>query len=160
MTPEPVGPAPTRLDLVFLKDRIEHWIRFGRPIGEQIHNRRRRTLLFAPGALFAFIRWRAGEFGTVESRIAVLRAVGQGEAFTVYPSVAPGAEILLDVHGWTKVQAVLEAIDGVERLGVRPERAAPDYWRHVGARIGVGLPARRYSRARHRAWLLRQAILR
>lgn len=148
----------TRVDLLFLKERIERWIRFGRPVAEQVHDRRRRTVMFAPGAVFAFIRWRAEDYGTVDSRIAVLRAVAPGAPFTTYPEVAPGAEILLDVSGWARVQAVLEAIDGVERVGVRPELAAPDYWRHVGARVGVGLLARPYSTRRHRAWLLRKAI--
>lgn len=146
----------TRVELVFLKDRIERWIRFGRPIAEQVHDRRRRAVMFAPGAVFAFVRWRAGDYGTVDSRIAVLRAVAPGAPFTTYPEVSPGAEILLDLAGWTRVQAVLEAIDGVERVGVRPELAAPNYWRHVGARIGAGLPPREYSRRRHRAWLLRR----
>lgn len=149
----------TRVELVHLSDRIERWIRFGRVAAEQVHDRRRRTLMFAPGSVFAFIRWRAEAFGTVDSRIAILRAVRPGQAFTTYPEVAPGAEILLDLRGWTKVRAVLEAIDGVERVGVRGEDAAPDYWRHVGARIGVGLEARRYDRVRHRAHLLRKALL-
>lgn len=149
----------TRVELLFLKERIERWIRFGRPVAEQIQDRRRRTVMFAPGAIFAFVRWRAGEFGTVDSRIAVLRAVAPGTPFTTYPEVSPGAEILLDVAGWNKVQAVFEAIDDVERIGVRPELAAPDYWRHVGARVDVGLPPRPYSRRRHRAWLLRRALL-
>lgn len=153
------GASATRVELLFLKGRIERWIRFGRPIAEEVHDRRRRTVLFAPGAVFAFVRWRAGEYGTVQSRIAILRAVPPGKPFTTYPEVSPGAEVLLDLTSWSKVQAVLEAIDGVERSGVRPERAAPDYWRHVGARIGAGLPARIYCRRRHRAWLLRQALL-
>ncbi|AYV48607.1 glycosidase [Caulobacter flavus] len=148
----------TRVDLLFLADRIERWIRFGDVIGETVHDRRRRTVMFAPDTVFAFVRWRAGEYGTVESRIAILRAVRSGEAFTTYPEVGPGAEILLDIHGWTKVQAVLEAIDRVEQLGVPAGQAAPDYWRHVGARLGVGLPARGYDRARHRAFRMRRRI--
>lgn len=156
---EPPLSACTRVELVFLKDQIERWIRFGRPIGEQVHDRRRRAVLFAPGAVFAFVRWRAGEFGTADSRIAVLRAVAPGCAFTTYPEVSPGAEILLDVAGWRRVLAVLEAIDGVEGGGVRPHLAAPDYWRHVGARVSVGLAPRAYGRRRHRAWLLRRAVL-
>lgn len=153
---EPYG--LTRVELLHLKGKIERWLRFGRPAGEQVHDRRRRTVIFEPGAIFAFIRWRAEAYGTVESRIAVLRAVTPGAAFTTYPEVSPGAEVLLNVAGWTKVQAVLEAIDDVERIGVAPELAAPDHWRHVGARIAVGLPPRRYDRARHRAWLIRRML--
>lgn len=157
MSERPLG-SVTRVELLFLKERIERWIRFGRPIAEQVHDRRRRAVMFAPGAVFAFVRWRAGEFGTVDSRMAILRAVAPGSPFTTYPEVSPGVEILLDVAGWAKVQVVLEAIDGVERIGVRPDLAARDYWRHVGARVSAGLPPRPYSRRRHRAWLLRKAL--
>lgn len=148
----------THVDLLWLEGQIERWIRFGRATDERIVDRRRRTVEFKPGALFAFVRWRAGDYGTVESRIAVLRAITPGQAFTTYPFVTPGAEILLDLAGWTKVQAVLGVVDRVESLGLRPEDAAPNYWRHVGARLGVGLAPRVYDRARHRAWMLRRGL--
>lgn len=148
----------TQVELLWLEGQIERWIRFGRAAAERIVDRRRRILEFGPGAIFALVRWRAGEYGTVESRIAILRAVAKGEAFTTYPFVAPGAEILLNLSGWARVQAVLDAIDRVEGQGLRPEEVAPDHWRHVGARIGVGLPPRRYDRARHRAWILRRRL--
>ena len=150
----------TQVELLWLEGQIERWIRFGRPIAEHIIDRRRRRLHFRPGAVFALVRWRAGEYGTVDSRIAILRAVSQGEAFTTHPFVAPGAEILLNLSGWAKVQAVLGAVDTVEALGLRAEDAAPDHWRHVGARLAVGLPPRPYDRARHRAWLLRRRLAR
>jgi hypothetical protein len=150
----------TQVDLLWLDGQIERWIRFGRSAGERIIDRRRRIVEFAPGAVFSFVRWRNGDYGTVESRIAILRAVRPGEAFTTYPFVAPGAEILLNLGGWARVQAVLEAVDAVERLGMIASAVAPDYWRHVGARLGVGLPPRAYDRARHRAWLLRRKLAR
>lgn len=148
----------TEVDLLWLEGRIERWIRFGKVAGERIIDRRRRIVGLAPGSIFAFLRWRAGEYGTVDSRIAILRAVAPGEALTTYPFVAPGAEILLNLVGWARVQSVLEAIDGVERIGVVATDVAPDYWRHVGARIGVGLAPRPYDRARHRAWRLRRRL--
>lgn len=148
----------TQVDLLWLDGQIERWIRFGKIVGEQIVDRRNRVVAFAPGSIFGLVRWRAGEYGSVESRIAILRAVTPGEAFTTYPFVAPGAEILLSLSGWSRVQSVLEAIDGVEGIGVMPALAAPDYWRHVGARIGVGLTPRPYDRVRHRAWLLRRRL--
>jgi hypothetical protein len=143
---------------LWLDGQIERWIRFGRPVAEQIVDRRRRLLDFRAGAVFALVRWRAGDYGTVESRIAILRAVTAGEAFSTHPFVTPGAEILLSLSGWPKVQAVLGAIDVVEGLGLRAEDVAPDHWRHVGARVGLGLPARPYDRARHRAWVLRRRL--
>lgn len=153
------APFPsTDVELLWLEGQIERWIRFGAVAAERIIDRRRRVVSFRPGAVFALVRWRAGEYGTVESRIAVLRAVAPGQAFTTYPFVAPGAEILLDLSGWQRVQSVLEAIDRIEVLGLRPEAVAPDHWRHVGARVGVGLPPRPYDRLRHRAWLLRRRL--
>lgn len=150
----------TQVDLLWLEGQIERWIRFGLIAGERIIDRRRRIVEFAPGSIFAFVRWRSGDYGTVESKIAVLRAVRPGEAFTTYPHVAPGAEILLDLSGWTRVQTVLEAVDAIERLGLSANVVAPDHWRHIGARVGVGLAPRAYDRARHRAWLLRRKLLR
>ncbi|WP_168075227.1 DUF2840 domain-containing protein [Caulobacter sp. SSI4214] len=153
-----IGPADTQVELLWLEGQIERWIRFGRASGERLIDRRRRIVGFAPGAVFAFVRWRSGDYGTVESRISVLRAVAPGAAFTTAPFVAPGGELLLDIAGWAKVQIVLGAIDGVEALGVQAADAAPDYWRHVHARVLAGLAPRAYSRARHRAWLLRRRL--
>jgi len=148
----------TQVELLWLEGQVERWIRFGRPSNERLIDRRRRIVTFAPGSVFAFVRWRAGEFGTVESRISILRAVGPREPFTTIPFIAPGAEVLLDIAGWPKVQAVLAAIDAVELVGVRPDDAAPDHWRHVHSRILVGLEPRTYSRLRHRAWRLRRSV--
>lgn len=150
----------TQVELLWLEGQIERWIRFGRIIGERLIDRRRRVVDFAPGSIFSFVRWRSGDYGTADSRIAILRAVSPSEAFTTYPFVAPGAEILLSLSGWSKVQAVLESIDAVERKGVPATAVAPDYWRHVGARIGVGLLPRSYERMRHRAWRLRRRLAR
>ena len=152
------GRAETQVELLWLEGQIERWIRFGRSTGERLIDRRRRIVTFAAGSVFAFVRWRAGDYGTVESRIAILRAVGPHEAFTTVPYVAPGAEVLLDIAGWPKVQAVLAAIDAVELTGVRPEDTALDHWRHVHSRILVGLAPRTYDRLRHRAWRLRQRV--
>ena len=148
----------TDVELLWLEGQIERWIRFGKPAGERLIDRRRRVVSFTPGAIFALVRWQAGEFGTTLSRIAILRAVAPGEAFTTVPFVAPGADILLNVSTWPKVQAVLAAIDAVEAIGVNAEDAAPDHWRHVGARVAVGLSPRLYDRRRHRAWLLRRSL--
>ncbi|ENZ81619.1 MULTISPECIES: DUF2840 domain-containing protein [Caulobacter] len=147
-----------QVELLWLDGQIERWIRFGRSAEERFIDRRRRVVAFAPGAIFGFVRWRAGDYGTVESRIAVLRAVRPGEPFTTYPFVAPGAEVLLNLSGWSRVQMVLDAIDAIERIGLSAAAVAPDHWRHIGARVGVGLPPRSYDRARHRAWLLRRNL--
>lgn len=153
----PIPPA-TEVQLIWLKDRLQRWLRFGQPLEEIAHDRRRRTVSFAPGAVFALVHWEAGDYGTTLSRLWVLRAVATGESFDRAPFVTPGAEILLDLKTWVKVRATLEVIDAIEALGIKPEAVCPDHWRHVGGRIAVAEPPSPYTRARHRAWLTRKRL--
>ena len=148
----------THVELLWLEKQIEHWIRFGRPAAEQILDRRRRILSFAPGSVFAFVRWAANDYGTIASRIDILRAVRVTEPCATVPYVRPGADSLLRTWGWPKVRHVLQMIDIVESLGIDAADAAPDYWRHVHNRLAVGEALRPYTHARHKAWLLQQRI--
>ncbi|HZF42987.1 MAG TPA: DUF2840 domain-containing protein [Sphingomonadaceae bacterium] len=148
----------THVELVHVEGEIQRWIRFGRHAAERIVDRRSRVLSYAPGTVFAFARWRAGDHGTVESRLDVLRAVRTGEAFSTVPFVTPGAESLLRISGWPKVARALEAIDAVEALGIDPADAAPEHWRHVHSCLAASLTPRPYAAPRHRAWLLRRRI--
>ena len=150
--------APTEVELYFLKGKIERWIRFGTPVSERTLDRRQRIVSFEPGSIFAFIRWASNDYGTLVSRIDILRACKSGEAYSSIPGVRPGAEILLRTVGWETVQRVLRAVDAVEALGFAPQDICPDHWRHVHNRLAAGLPARPYSRERHQAWLLRARV--
>ena len=150
--------ALTEVELYWLEGRIERWIRFGREADERIVDRRRRVLSFAPGTVFAFVRWASNNYGTVVSRIDILRAVECGEACSTIPCVTPGGEILLRSFGWPKVERVLKAIDAVDALGVDPGDADPNHWRHVHNRTAAGQEPRPYTRERHRAWLMRLRI--
>lgn len=157
---EPSMPEPSRqlthVELTWLEKRIEHWIRFGRIAEERVLNRRTRVVSFASGSVFAFVRWASNDFGTIFSRIDVVRAVAPGEPYSTLPFVRPGGEILLRISGWPNVSRVLQAIDQVETAGVDPADAAPDHWRHVHNRLTAGEETRTYTSARHRAWLLRR----
>ena len=146
----------THVELIWLEKRIEHWTRFGRDVAEQILDRRRRILSFAPDSVFAYVRWAGNDFGTIVSRIDILRAVRPDEAFSTIGYVRPGGEILLRVSGWPKVERVLQAIDAVERAAVDPADACPDHWRHVQNRLAAGDMPRAYTPERHRSWLLRR----
>ena len=152
------GPLHTEVELTWLEGRIEHWIRFGRDCGETILDRRRRILRFTPRSVFAFIRWASNDFGTIVSRIDIVRAIDRGDSYQTLPFVRPGGDILLRISGWPKVERVLQAIDAVEALGIDPADAAPDHWRHLHNRLIVGLPPHPYSREQHRAWLLRRRL--
>jgi hypothetical protein len=158
-TPRPdAAPPLTRVELTWLEGRIEHWIRFGRDCGETILDRRRRVLAFAPGNIFAFVRWASNDFGTIISRIDIVRAVAPDEAYQTLPFVRPGGDILLRLSGWPKVERVLKAIDAVEAIHIAPADVAPDHWRHVHNRLLTGYEPRPYSRDQHRAWLLRRGL--
>ncbi len=152
-------PEPeTAVDLVWWRDQAQAWIRFGQPTREVLHDRRRRTLVFAPGAVFALVRWAGNDYGTTRSELDILRAIEPGDAYVTRPLVRPGAELLASAVGWVGVRRVLNVIDNVEAQGVSPALAAPDYWRHVHNRLAAGLQARSYDLGRHRAWLLRRRV--
>jgi hypothetical protein len=148
----------TTVELTWIEKKIEHWIRFGRSANEHIIDRSHRAVSFTAGSIFAVVRWASNDFGTVVSRIDILRATADGEACTQVPFVRPGADILLRIHGWPKVQRVLQMIDSVETLGVDPADAAPEYWGHVVNRLTAGHDPQPYSRARHIVWRLRQRL--
>jgi len=59
----------TYVDLIWIEKRVQRWIRYGSVASEQIIDRHRRIVAFAPGEPFAFVRWASNEFGTVVSRV-------------------------------------------------------------------------------------------
>ncbi len=148
----------THVELAWIEKRLEHWIRFGRIAQDRILTRRTRVVSFRTGAIFAFVRWAANDYGTISSRIDIMRAVGAGAAYSTLPFVRPGGELLLHLEGWPKVSQVLAAIDATEAAGVDPCDAAPDHWRHVHNRIAAGQQPRTYTIERHHAWLKRREI--
>ncbi|RCS23817.1 DUF2840 domain-containing protein [Phyllobacterium salinisoli] len=148
----------TQVQLVWVEKQVEHWIRFGREVRQQVVDRRRRILSFAPGATFALVRWAANERGTVLSRLDILRAVAPGEACQTLPTVTPGGDILLRVDGWPKVERMLQLIDAIEAASIDPVEVAPDHWRHVHNRLAAGETPRGYTMQRHRASLLARRI--
>ena len=149
----------TAVELTWREKRMEHWIRFGRIADDQRLDNHRRVVTFAPDGVFAFIRWAGNEYGTIISRIDIVRAVKLGEPFQTLPFVRPGGDILLRLTGWPKVETVLKVIDAIEALGIDPSDATPDHWRHIHNRVSVNEPFRAYSVEQHRAWLLRRELL-
>lgn len=156
--PSPASPAPfiTLVELTWIERKIEHWIRFGRESYDQILDRRRRVVGFAPNSLFAFVRWASNDYGTIISRVDIVRAIGPGEPFQTLPFVRPGGEILLKIDGWPKVERVLQLIDAIEAMSLDPVDTAPDYWRHVHNRLTANHEPRAYTAEQHQAWLLRR----
>ncbi len=158
------GPMPfalihdrmTRVELTWIEKKIEYWIRFGRAAHEQILDRRRRVASFRPNTVFAFVRWAANDFGTIISRIDIVRAVEPEEPYQTLPFVRPGGEILLRIDGWPKVEDVLRHVDAIEAIGIEADAVSPEHWRHVHNRMAAGHQPRSYTLDQHRAYLLRR----
>ena len=148
----------TTVEVLWLEKRIENRVRFGRPVAEKVLDRNRRVLSFAPGSIFAFVRWTSNDFGTVLSRIDILRAAMPGQRYSTVPWITPGGESLLRLSGWPKVERVLQLIDTVEALDIDPADAAREYWHHVHNRLSVNETPRPYTRSRHQAWLHRRRV--
>ncbi|CAM5473927.1 DUF2840 domain-containing protein [Mesorhizobium sp. UC22_110] len=160
------GPMPsalthdrmTRVELTWIEKKIEYWIRFGQPSNEQIIDRRQRILSFRPNTVFAFVRWASNDFGTIISRIDIVRAVEPGEAYQTLPFVRPGGEILLKIEGWPKVEDVLRHVDAIEAIGIDADAVSPEHWRHVHNRMAAAQRPRAYTLDQHRAFLLRRKV--
>src|SRR5450631_2675006 len=85
----------TTVELLWLEKRIENRVRFGRSVSEKVLDRNRCVLSFAPGSILAFVRWTSNDFGTILSRIDILRAATPGQAYSTVPWIRPGGESLL-----------------------------------------------------------------
>jgi hypothetical protein len=160
VVPAAVRPSPqagvTTVELTWVEQANERWIRFGTPIVDQVLDRRRRLLSFRPNSVFAFVRWASNDYGTALSRLDIVRSVAPHEGYSTLPCVTPGGELLLHLGGWPRVRACLALIDAVENLGIDPGAVSHDYWRHAHNRLIAGRQPRAYSLSRHRAWLLRR----
>jgi hypothetical protein len=149
------GPMPsalshdrmTRVELTWIEKKIEYWIRF-----------RQRILSFRPNTVFAFVRWASNDFGSIISRIDIVRAIEPGEAYQTLPFVRPGGEILLKIEGWPKVEDVLRHVDAIEAIGIEADSVSPDHWRHVHNRMAAAQRPRAYTLEQHRAFLLRRKV--
>ena len=54
-------------------------------------DRNRRVLSFTPGSILAFVRWTSNDFGTVLSRIDILRAAIPGQRYSTVPWITARA---------------------------------------------------------------------
>ena len=156
-------------NFLWLEKRIENWIRFGHAAEEQILDKRRRILSFAPGKVFS--RSCAGPRTTsapIISRIDILRAVAPGQRCATVPYVRPGGDILLRLSGWPKVERVLQ-IDrrrrgarhrpGRRRARLLAPRPQPHVCQRSAAAIHALAPSGLASSAKDRAMNSRAATL-
>ncbi len=148
----------TRVEIHYLPEFLNYWIRFGEPQQWQDRDRRRAFAFFRAGQIFGYVRWEANEYGTQLWRLLVMRAGDDLHPLDRIPGVAPGGEILLDLRGTDRVKKVLAMIDALEERDFEPSEVSPDYWIYVQNRVLTRLPIRPYDLDQHRAHLLRNAV--
>lgn len=151
-------PIPMQVSLAFVDQRVNVWLRFGKPVRETVLNRWRRIAVFEPGAVCCRVKWIANDYGTALWQLMVLQAPMPFEGAQRVAGVAPGARILLRADGELQVKAVLVAIDSIEALGIDPIIVAVTYWRTVGNRLAVRQPLPEYTAERHAANIARGAL--
>src|SRR3546814_19047136 len=84
---------------------------------------------FPPHSVFAFVRWASNDFGTIISRIDIVRAISPGEPYQTLPFVRPGGDLLLKAESWPKVERVLQIVAAIEAIGINPADVTPHHWR-------------------------------
>ena len=156
--PATAQPMLTHVEIHWHEGSREDWLKFGRPVSSRIIDRHSRVESYAPGQVFALVRWAANDHGTIRSSFDIVRAVQRGEAFTTLAQIDPGGDILLAVSGWPKVAQAFRLIDAIEAAGIDPCEVAPDHWRHVHNRMAIAAKPREYTPERHQAWLARRRI--
>ena len=138
--------------IVYRKNRTNHRLLFGEPISEIRLGWHRKLVVFKPGQIFGYERWRADQYGTQDWRFFVLQATISGSTTSV-PGVFPGAEILLATRGKTRTQRALALLDV---LAIGPGALAavtPNYWRQVHNAIEIGSEPHGFTTLQRHAYL-------
>jgi hypothetical protein len=143
--------AITRVALVFLPDRLNVYLRFGRPTRERTIDRRRRVAEFEPGAVFCRIRWQANEHGTLLWQLSIVQSGAPGNSIQRVPGIVPGAVILLHADTPMQVQTTLRLIDAIEALDIDPCDVPPSYWQTISNRLQSRVVIPPYTLDRHLA---------
>lgn len=151
-------PVPMQVSLAFVEQRVNVWLRFGKPGREILLNRWRRVAVFEHGAVCCRVKWIANDYGTALWQLMVLQAPVPFDGAQRVAGVVPGARILLRADGEFQVKAVLAVIDSIEASGIDPCAVAVTYWRMVGNRLAARQPLPEYTVERHAAYIVRGAL--
>ena len=118
----------TLLQCHFVRDKLNHRIRFGQPEKVISLDKYRKLACFKSGATLGYIRWRANEYGTQDWRFFVLKTQSTG-LLTRVPGVTPAVKVLAAFNGTKAVKRALVALDDVEKSVSGPVEMLPEsYW--------------------------------
>lgn len=148
----------TRVALYASTVRLHVYLRFGRPARWQVVDELRRHAFFAPEGVFCRVWWEAGAYGTERWQLCVLQALPRDRAMQRIAGIEPGARILLNALGASKVRRILRLIRHIEARALCPADVAPSYWQVVHNRLSARAQVTIYGRRRHGAELARRSI--
>ena len=151
-------PVAMQVSLAFVDQRVNVWLRFGKPVRETVVNRWRRVAVFEPGAVCCRVKWIANDYGTALWQLMVLQAPTSFDGARRVAGVRPSARILLRAEGELHVKAVLAAIDAMEHLDIDPFAVALTYWGTVGDCLAAHQPLPEYTPEWHAAHIARGAL--
>lgn len=151
-------PVLMQVSLAFVDERVNVWLRFGKPVRETVVNRWRRVAVFEPGAVCCRVMWIANDYGTSLWQLMVLQAPTSFDGAQRISGVVPGARILLRADGEQQVKMVLTVIDVIEQSGIDPCAVALTYWGAVGNCLAAHQPLPEYIPERHVAHIARGAL--
>ena len=151
--------ALTRVSLIFVNQRMNVYLRFGRPQCVQRIDRLRSLAFFQPGAIFGRMWWEANEYGTSRWELMVLQAGAPKQSIQHIVGIAPGAAVLLHVRGPKNVPFALQLIDAIEAQQIDCADVAASYWRTIHNRLAGRTEAAAYTPEQHAAHLLAATLL-
>jgi len=118
----------TIVRLHFIKDVINHRLRFGEPFKKIRLDKSRVLATFEPNIIFGYIRWKANEYGTQDWRVYILKTQSSG-ALSQIAGVSPAVKVLLSAVGKTSVKRALSVIDTIEKEAKDGLISVPEsYW--------------------------------
>lgn len=118
----------TLIQCHFVRDKLNHRLRFGSPHKTIALDKYRQLACFGSGATLGYIRWRANEYGTQDWRFFVLKTQSAG-LLTRVPGVTPAVKVLAAFTGTPGVKRALTALDDVETSVSEPIQTLPEsYW--------------------------------
>jgi len=147
-----------RVSLAFVEQRVNVWLRFGKPTRETALDPWRRVATFEPGATCCRVKWIGNDYGTALWQLTVLQAPLPFDGMQRIAGVIPGARLLLRADGGQQVKPVLEVIDAIEVSCIDPCAVAVTYWRTVGNRLAARQTLPQYTADRHAAELARRSL--
>lgn len=138
--------ALTQVQCHFVRDKINHRLRFGKPSESVRLDKYRHIALFQPSNIFGYIRWRANKYGTQDWRVYVIQTGADGP-MTEVPGISPAAHVLVSIQGYDRVKRTLPLLDRLERDVKNGLESVPiSYWRVFQSTVLRNKPLRSLPR--------------